>query len=89
MSQPEKSYSVEDAVQAQNALRKLGGLAPENFPIQAFVGMISDEIEHLRTLGHSDEDIAHTITANSKIEITAVEISENYAPPQARHPHHE
>ena len=39
-----KTYSVEEAIQAQKALRTLGGLEPERFPVEAFVGMISDEI---------------------------------------------
>ncbi len=85
----EKVYLVEDAIQAQKALRKAGGLGPETFPIQAFVGMISDEIEHLRQQGHSDEDIANLITTNSKIEITSAEIAQNYASPERRHGSHE
>ena len=84
-----KTYPVEEAIQAQKALRTLGGLGPETFPVEAFVGMISDEIEHLRKLGHSDEEIAHVITTNSKIQITAAEISENYASPEERHAHPE
>ncbi len=85
MTQSKKSYPVEEAIQAQKALRTLAGLGPETFPIQAFVGMISDEIEHLRKLGHSDEEIAKVITTNSKIEITGAEIAENYASPDERH----
>lgn len=84
-----KSYPVEEAVQAQKALRTLAGLGPEEFPIQAFVGMISDEIEQLRNLGHSDDEIAKVIRTNSKIEITGAEIAENYASPEARHGHPE
>ena len=89
MTQARKTYPVEEAVQAQKALRTLGGLEPEAFPIQAFVGMISDEIEHLRKLGHSDEEIAKVIATNSKIEITAAEIAENYAQPEQRRSSHE
>jgi hypothetical protein len=80
-----KTYSVEEAIQAQKALRDMAGLAPETFPVEAFVGMISDEIEYLRKQGHSDEEIAGVITRNSKIEFTAAEIGENYASPEARH----
>ncbi len=83
---PEKIYPVEEAIRAQKALRELAGLGPEMFPVQAFVGMISDEIETLRTQGHSDEKIAQTITANSKIAITSAEIASNYASPEERHP---
>ena len=82
-----KTYSVEEAIQAQKALRDMAGLAPETFPVEAFVGMISDEIEQLRKQGHSDEAIASAIRRNSKIEITASEIAENYASPEARHVH--
>lgn len=81
----EKTYSLEDALAAQKALRELGGLPPERFPVQAFVGMISDEIEHLRKLGKSDTEIADTIGRNSKIVISAAEIAENYASPEQRH----
>jgi hypothetical protein len=84
-----KMYRLEDALQAQKALRELAGMGPEMFPMEAFVGMISDEIEQLRKRGHSDEEIARTIAANSKIEITASEIAENYASPEARHQDHE
>jgi len=80
-----KSYPLQEAIHAQNALRELGGLAPESFPVEAFVGMISDEIEHLRKLGHRDEEIAEVIARNSKIEITAAQIAENYASPEERH----
>ena len=83
--QSNKLYPVEEAIQAQKALRALGKLGPEQFPIQAFVGMISDEIEHLRKMGHSDDEIAKVISAKSKIEITAAEIVENYASPEQRH----
>lgn len=84
-----KVYPVEQALQAQKALRDAAGLGPEMFPIQAFVGMISDEIEQLRSQGKTDEDIAAMIAASSDIEITAAEIAENYASPDDRHPPHE
>ena len=54
------------------------------FPVEAFVGMISDEIQRLREMGHSDEAIARVIAANSKIEISAAEIGEHYASPERR-----
>ena len=47
--------------------------------------MISDEIEHLRKRGYGDEEITQVITANSEIAISASEIAQNYAPPEARH----
>lgn len=79
-----KRYSVEEAVKAQKALRAAAGLGPEQFPIQAFVGMISDEIESLRKGGKSDDEIAVLVRENSAIEISAAEITENYASPAER-----
>jgi hypothetical protein len=80
-----KTYPLDQALCAQKALRDAAGLQPELFPIEAFVGMISDEIEQLRSQGKTDSEIAALITANSSIEITAEEISANYAPPEERH----
>ena len=53
------------------------------------VGMISDEVETLRSQGHTDDQIADTIRANSGIEITGPQIAANYAPPDQRHPEHD
>ncbi len=80
-----RTYPLDEAIKAQRALRKEAGLGPEQFPIQAFVGMISDEIEALRARGKSDEEIASLIRENSAIEISAAEIAENYASPEERH----
>lgn len=84
-----KTYPVEEAVRAQKALREAAGLQPEMFPIQAFVGMISDEIEELRKQGKSDGAIAEVITANSGIQISGSEITENYVPAEERRSSHE
>jgi hypothetical protein len=80
-------YPVEEAIKAQKSLRNAAGLTPELFPVQAFVGMISDEIELLRERGKSDEEIAALVRDNSAIEITAKEIGEHYAPPEQRQQH--
>jgi hypothetical protein len=82
--QNEKTYPLEDALQAQKALRQLAGLKPEEFPLPAFVGMISDEVETLRKQGRSDEEIAATIVNNSNIKVTAEEIRQYYATPEER-----
>ena len=84
-----KMYPVEEAVKAHKALRAASGLGPEMFPIQAFVGMISDEVQSLRERGKSDEEIADIIRASSSIEITSAEIADNYATPEERHKHGE
>ncbi len=83
-----KAYPIEEALRAQKALREMAGLEAELFPVEAFVGMISDEIETLRKQGHSDEEIARTIREHSKIEISAADIAENYAGPEERHGAH-
>lgn len=80
--------TLEAALQAQSALRVAAGLEPETFPVAEFVGMISDEIEHLRKIGRSDDDIARIITDNSTVQITGTTITQYYAPPEAR-PHRE
>lgn len=85
MGVEDRTYPIEQALRAQRALREAAGLGPEMFPVQAFVGMISDEIETLRSQGKTDEEIAALIARNSAIEITASEIAENYAPPDERH----
>lgn len=82
-----KTYPLEEALKAQKSLRDAAGLAPEQFPVEAFVGMISDEIEQLRERGKSDEDIASIIRESSAIRITAEEIREHYASPEERHQH--
>ena len=84
-----RMYPVEEALKAQKSLREAAGLGPEQFPLQAFVGMISDEIESLRRRGNSDEQIASLIGQNSAIEISAAEIAAYYAPPEQRHGHGE
>jgi len=80
----EKTYSLEEALKAQSALRVAAGLEPEQFPLEAFVGMISDEIQVLRELGKSDDQIADLIRQQSKIEINAADIAANYASPEQR-----
>lgn len=85
MSSP-RMYPVEEAIKAQKSLREAAGLGPEQFPIDAFVGMVSDEIESLRLRGKSDMEIARIIERSSAIEITAAEIAEHYASPEQRRP---
>jgi hypothetical protein len=84
-----RMYPLEEALKAQRSLRDAAGLEPEQFPLEAFVGMISDEIESLRSRGSSDAEIASIIEKNSAIRITSTEIAENYAPPEARRHHGE
>ena len=82
-------YPLEQALMAQKALREAAGLGPELFPVQTFVGMISDEIEQLRSQGKTDAQIAAMVEAHSSIRISAAEIAEHYASPEQRHFEHE
>ena len=82
-----KTYPLEEALRAQKILREAAGLGPEQFPMQAFVGMISDEVETLRARGMTDAQIATLIASNTTIDITAAEIAENYATPEGRGQH--
>ncbi len=86
MSQP-RLYPLHEAIKAQQSLRRAAGLGPEMFPVEAFVGMISDEVEALRKAGSTDGEIASIIHENSAIEITGAEIAEHYASPERRHQH--
>lgn len=80
----EKTYSLEEALKAQSALRTAAGLEPERFPVEAFVGMISDEIDALHAQGKSDDQIAGLIKKQSAIDISAADIAANYATPEQR-----
>jgi hypothetical protein len=83
-----KLYPLQEAIKAQKALRTAAGLGPEMFPLDAFVGMISDEIDSLRKAGKSDQQIAALVSQNSSIQITAEEIAQNYASPEQRRQNH-
>lgn len=87
MDKPEESYSLDQALKAQRALRAAAGLSEERFPLSAFVGMVSDEIETLRSQGHSDEEIARIIAKNSEVRLSADAIREHYAPAEKRQGH--
>jgi hypothetical protein len=84
MSTP-RMYPLAEAIKAQKSLREAAGLGPEQFPIEAFVGMISDEIDALRGNGKTDDEIASIIRSHSAIEISAEEIADHYASPEQRH----
>ncbi|WP_263384910.1 hypothetical protein [Granulicella arctica] len=76
---------IDQALRAQNALREAAGLDEETFPLAAFVGMISDEIEVLRRMGHDDAAIARVIKQSSGIVVSVDELRQNYATPEERH----
>ena len=49
-----------------------------------FVAMISDEVQQLREASHDDEAIARLVRDSTGGTLTAEDIGEDYAPPEAR-----
>lgn len=80
-----REISLEEALKAQKALRDATGAGPETFPLPAFISMISDEVEALRGIGKTDDEIAAIVEANSAVRISAEDIREHYATPEQRH----
>lgn len=80
-------FSAQEAVAVQREMRRALGLDAETFPLPAFVGMISDEIEQLRAAGRSDADIAQMIKTTIGRDIDPAVIAAHYAPPEARRGH--
>lgn len=80
----ELSFSTEQLVAVQKVLRHSLHLPPEKFPLQAFVGMISDEIEQLRSRGLSDEEIAGLVASTTGVPVRADAIRLYYVSSEAR-----
>ncbi|MBV8851584.1 MAG: hypothetical protein JOZ16_18570 [Methylobacteriaceae bacterium] len=81
----ELTFALDEFLAAQKALRQNLGLREERFPISAFIGMISDEIDQMRRAGRTDEDVAATISAATGRMIDAEDILRFYASPKKRH----
>jgi hypothetical protein len=84
MPGPIPTFTAQQAAQANTALRAALDLPPEAFPVAQFVAMISDEIEQMRAAGHSDGAIALIVRESTGGTITATDIEQHYAPPEAR-----
>jgi hypothetical protein len=78
-----KLFTLDEALKAQRALRTQAGLGPEMFPMQAFVGMISDEIDSLRKSGKSDDEIAAVIRSNSLSRLPGARSPSTSLPPNS------
>jgi CheY-like chemotaxis protein len=59
---PEPTYSPEEVLRAQCALRGAIGLDAGAFPERAFIGLLGDEIAQLRKIGKSDAEIEALIS---------------------------
>lgn len=79
------TFPLHQALAALEGLRAAANLPPEQFPVEAFVGMISDEVDALRGQGKTDAEIAGIIHASSGIEIAPEALALHYAPPEQRH----
>lgn len=68
-------FSAEDVVSAQKALRLSLGLEPVLLATPAFLDALHDEIDQLRRVGRSDEEIADLLSAalGRRIEVGSVE----------------
>ncbi len=83
----EPSFTAEQAVQAQRELRRALGLEAERFPLPAFVGMISDEIEQMRAASRTDDEIIEIVASATGTRIEPDDLSRFYAPPEERRGH--
>lgn len=80
----EDVFSAEEAVVVQKAMRRQLGLDDERFPLPAFIGMISDEIEQFRQAGRTDAEIAELILSVSGRSVSPADIEMHYATPHQR-----
>lgn len=80
----EPTFTAQQALATTAAMRRELGLGEEEFPVQAFVGMISDEIEQLRDRGRDDEAIAAMVSEATGKTVSAELIARYYAPPGQR-----
>ena len=84
MDDNEMTFSAQEAVAVQRELRRSLGLGPEAFPLPAFIGMISDEIDQFRAAGRSDAEIAELIKATVGRDVSTAAIEQFHAPAEAR-----
>jgi hypothetical protein len=84
MEDRETGFSAQEAVAVQRALRRALGMEAETFPLEAFIGMISDEVEQFRASGKTDADIAALIRETIGRDVSEGDIGVFYAPPEAR-----
>lgn len=83
----ETTFKLGEALAAQDAMRRSLGLAEEVFPVEAFVGMISDEIEESRRAGRSDQAIADLVLDTTGKTVTVEDIARYYVAPGDRPGH--
>ena len=77
-------FTLDESIRAQKAMRDALDMPDEMFPIPAFVGMVSDEIEKLRNAGRSDADIVAIVRKATGKDIPPDALAEHYATPEER-----
>ncbi len=82
------TFDLDQALTAQRRMRDVLGLDEERFPIPAFVGMVSDEIEQLRAAGHSDADIVRLVAEATGVDVPTDAIARYYVEPADRNDGH-
>ena len=80
----EATFTVQQAIGIQQALRASLDLGPELFGLPAFIGMISDEIEQMRSAGRDDRDILQVIAQHTGQQIAVEDLRRYYATPELR-----
>lgn len=78
------TVTLPQALAAQKALRDSLGLPDEQFPLPAFIGMVSDEIEQARAVGRDDASIAALLSEAGGTAVSAADVARYYAPPDQR-----
>ena len=78
------TFTLAQAMAAQRALRDELGLGEEAFPLPAFIGMISDEIQQLREAGRSDSEVLKIIQRATGVALSEADLERFYAPPERR-----
>src|SRR5690348_412423 len=78
------TFTVYQVVRAQKALRSIAKLPDEEFPIQLFIGMLSEEIQALRNRGNTDREIAIVINGAAGVNIEPSDVTQYYVPPKDR-----
>ena len=86
MTDETETFTLAEALAAQREMRAALGLAEERFPLPAFIGMVSDEIEQLRVNGKSDAEIAALISEATGRAVGAEDVAQYYATERERHP---
>ncbi|KQY93086.1 MULTISPECIES: hypothetical protein [unclassified Brevundimonas] len=79
------TFSLDEAIKAQRALREALDLGEERFEVSEFVEMISDEIEQMRDAGKTNDDIAAIVTEATGHRMDPSDLDRHYIAPEDRH----